>query len=130
MKKLTFAACWGMLSLPIMSQVSGNATWNENNRFKNNNSYSAPVPVNMDQDDVKISYDANSRKRKDKQTGRAANGMVTNSYQWHVPSGMNPISSSNEATDIQIHILKNATPYRLYRHFSHQSSRWKSIGAR
>ncbi len=110
MKKLTFAACWGMLSLPIMSQVSGNATWNENNRFKNNNSYSAPVPVNMDQGGVQISYDANSRKRKDKQEGRAANGMVSNSYQWHVPSGMNPISSSNEATDIQIHILKNATP--------------------
>ena len=54
MKKLTFAACWGMLSLPIMSQVSGNATWNENNRFKNNNSYSAPVPVNMNQNDVEM----------------------------------------------------------------------------
>lgn len=109
MKKLTFAACWGLLSLPIMSQVSGNATWNENNRFKNNNSYSAPVPVDMDQDGVQISYDANSQ-RKDKRVRRPENGIATPNYQWHVPSSMNPISSSNEATDIQIHILKNATP--------------------
>lgn len=109
MKKLTFAACWGLLSLPIMSQVSGNATWNENNRFKNNNTYSAPVPADMDQDGVQISYDANSQ-RKDKKMRRPENGIATTNYQWHVPSSMNPISSSNEATDIQIHILKNASP--------------------
>ena len=110
MKKLTFAAFWGMLSLPIMSQVSGNATWNENNRFKNNNTYSAPVPADMDQEGVVISYDANLNKRRDKQMSRAGKPMATTSYQWNIPNGMNPISSSNEATNIQIHILKNATP--------------------
>lgn len=108
MKKLTFVACWGMISLPIMSQVSGNATWNENNRFKNNNSYSAPVPMDMEDDGVQISYDRNTRKTKEMRRESRTQGVK--SYQWSAPAGINPISSSNEATDIQIHILKNATP--------------------
>lgn len=108
MKKLTFAACWGLLSLPIMSQVSGNATWNENNRFKNNNVYSAPIPDDMEIDGVQISYDKNTRKPKEMRRDSRSQGVK--SYQYHGPIGINPISSSNEATDIQIHILKNATP--------------------
>jgi len=117
MKKLTFAAFWGMLSLPIMSQVSGNATWNENNRFKNNNTYSAPsasyqnVEVSaVPESDGADGYEQRGRKRKAPMLMDQSGSYNTSSWGVVNQPIMNPISSSNEATDIQIHILKNATP--------------------
>ena len=112
MKKLILTVFTSTFMLQLSSQVSGNATWNENNRFKNNNTYSEPIPQDIDNDGVQISYDRNRSSRKDKRAagkpGRNNQGFA--SYNWTSSNGINPISSTNESTNIEIHILKNATP--------------------
>ncbi len=108
MKKHTSFALLGVFAFPIFAQVSGNATWNENNRFKNNNSYSNAPVIEYDQN-MQVYKDKASGKRK----GRADMAETQSSYQWNfgnAAKGINPISGNNESTDIQIRVLKNATP--------------------
>lgn len=96
------------------AQVSGNATWNENNRFKNNATYNAPVAAGAD-----VDYDGRADKaavsmRKQRTTIIDA----TQNYKPHtgteftmsyVNREQNIISHGNDLV-INVSILNNATP--------------------
>jgi uncharacterized protein YggE len=99
---------------PSTAQVSGNATWNENNRFKNNATYNAPVAAGGYE-----GYDGRADKaamsmRKQRTTHiDATQNYIPNSgteyTMSHVSREQNIISGGNEMI-INISVLNNATP--------------------
>jgi hypothetical protein len=112
MKNQLFSTLILLGSTHLQAQVSGNATWNDNNRFKNSSSYSgagAPDAFGTADADYEGRADVKGKKvrRPAPQTATAT------SYQWSFgdrANGMNPVISSGESTDLQIRILKNASP--------------------
>jgi len=83
------------------SQVSGNATWNQNNRFKQNRTYERQLvpPANLSAMGFK-------GKRSD---NRGRN--ISTTQQWSFEdNGSQPIIGTEKNALIQIRVLKNATP--------------------
>lgn len=93
------------LTVQLVGQVSGNATWNQNNRFKQNRTYEVQMVPPAD-----LSVDLSTRGRKDKRSvNRVNNGFST--QQWNFGnSTAQPIIGSAKNAQIHIRVLKNATP--------------------
>ncbi len=104
MKKTLKLSLGLLLTLVVnqaVSQVSGNATWNQNNRFKQNRTYERQLvpPANLSAMGIK-------GKRSD---NRGRN--ISTTQQWSFgDNGSQPIIGTEKNALIQIRVLKNATP--------------------
>ena len=99
---------------PSTAQVSGNATWNENNRFKNNATYNAPVAAGAYEDYDRRADKAAMSMRKQRTTHIDATqnyrpNSGTEYTMSYVNREQNIISGGNEMV-INISVLNNATP--------------------
>lgn len=99
--KLSLGLLFTLVVNQAVSQVSGNATWNQNNRFKQNSTYERQLvpPANLSVMGLK-------GKRSD---NRGRN--ISTTQQWSFgDNGSQPIVGTEKNTLIQIRVLKNATP--------------------